>query len=53
MKTEAMLADLTEFQHALAGHLDWLQSWYQAVLHHGQIPDPDVDLCPFANVSPT
>jgi len=48
MKTEDVLADLTALQHALAGHVGWLQRWYQAVLHHGQIPDPASAHCPFA-----
>ena len=48
MKTEQALADLTAFQHALAGHVGWLQRWYQSVLHHGEIPDPASASCPFA-----
>ena len=48
MKTEEVLADLTALQQALAGHVGWLQRWYQAVLHHGQIPDPDSGACPIA-----
>ena len=48
MKTEAVLADLTQFQHALADHVGWLQRWYQAILHHGSIPDPSSESCPFA-----
>lgn len=47
MKTESLLADLTAFQRALAGHVEWLQLWYHAVLHHGAIPDATAGACPF------
>jgi len=47
MKTEAALADLSLLQQALAGHVGWLQRWYQAILHHGTIPDPASGQCPF------
>ncbi|HLO78427.1 MAG TPA: diguanylate cyclase [Magnetospirillum sp.] len=42
---------LTRFQHALAGHVEWLQKWYQAVLHRttGEpIPNPQAAACAFS-----
>lgn len=50
MKAEEAFASLTGFQHALAGHVEWLQKWYQAVLHRGSgepIPDAEAASCPF------
>ena len=50
MKAEEAFASLTGFQHALAGHVEWLQHWYQAVLHRDQgtaIPDPSPTVCAF------
>lgn len=50
MKAEDAFASLTGFQHALAGHVEWLQKWYQAVLHRGSgtpIPDAKAASCPF------
>lgn len=50
MKAEDAFASLTGFQHALANHVDWLQHWYQAVLHRSgglAIPDPAAAACPF------
>lgn len=47
MNTEQTLTDLTCFQQALTDHIGWLQRWYQAVLHHGDIPGPDAADCPF------
>ncbi|CAA7623642.1 diguanylate cyclase [Magnetospirillum sp. UT-4] len=50
MKAEEVFASLTQFQHALAAHFDWLHKWYQAVLHRNggsQLPPTDTELCPF------
>jgi diguanylate cyclase len=50
MKAEEAFASLTGFQHALAGHVEWLQHWYQAVLHRDRdsaIPDPAAAACAF------
>lgn len=50
MRAEDAFVSLTGFQHALAGHVDWLTRWYQAVLNrnaHVPIPDPNADCCPF------
>jgi diguanylate cyclase (GGDEF)-like protein len=50
MKPEEVFASLTAFQHALAGHFDWLHRWYQAVLHRdsgGAIPDAAAAACAF------
>jgi len=50
MKAEEAFASLTGFQHALAGHLEWLQRWYQAVLNRidgTAIPDPSATVCAF------
>jgi diguanylate cyclase len=50
MKPEDVFASLTAFQHALAGHFDWLHRWYQAVLHRDSgavIPDAATSACPF------
>ncbi|MBC7907689.1 MAG: diguanylate cyclase [Rhodospirillaceae bacterium] len=50
MKAEDAFASLSGFQHALAGHVEWLQHWYQAVLHRsvgGTIPDPAAGACAF------
>lgn len=51
MKAEDAFASLTGFQHALAGHVEWLQKWYQAVLHRSSgepIPNPEAAVCPFS-----
>jgi len=51
MKAEDAFVSLTGFQHALAGHVEWLQKWYQAVLHRGtasSIPDAEASACPFS-----
>lgn len=51
MKAEEAFASLTGFQHALAAHVEWLQKWYQAVLHRGAgtpIPPAEAAACPFA-----
>ena len=51
MKAEDAFASLTGFQHALAGHVEWLQKWYQAVLHRSEgvpIPSPDAATCQFS-----
>lgn len=51
MKAEEAFASLTGFQHALAGHVEWLQKWYQAVLHRASgtpIPDAAAAACPFS-----
>lgn len=51
MKAEDAFASLTGFQHALASHVEWLQKWYQAVLHRGRgeaIPAAGAECCPFA-----
>ncbi|MCR6631369.1 MAG: diguanylate cyclase [Magnetospirillum sp.] len=50
MKAEDAFAGLTGFQHALAGHVEWLQKWYQAILHRADgvaMPDPEASACPF------
>lgn len=50
MKAEDAFACLSGFQHALAGHVEWLQHWYQAVLHRSEgaaIPDPAAEACAF------
>jgi diguanylate cyclase len=50
MKAEDAFASLSGFQHALAGHVEWLQRWYQAVLHRAEgshIPDPAAGECAF------
>lgn len=50
MKAEDAFAALTGFQQALAGHVHWLQRWYQAVLHRGDggtIPEPEAKCCAF------
>jgi diguanylate cyclase (GGDEF)-like protein len=50
MKAEDAFVSLTGFQHALAGHVEWLQKWYQAILHRadgGAIPDAAYIACPF------
>ncbi|MBC7908543.1 MAG: CZB domain-containing protein, partial [Rhodospirillaceae bacterium] len=50
MKAEDAFASLSGFQHALAGHVEWLQHWYQAVLHRSEgsdIPDPAAEACAF------
>lgn len=47
MNTEQTLIDLACFQQALTDHIGWLQRWYQAVLHHGDIPGPGTADCPF------
>lgn len=51
MKAEEAFASLTGFQHALAGHVEWLQKWYQAILHRGSgapIPPAGSGDCQFA-----
>ncbi|MBF0325370.1 MAG: diguanylate cyclase [Alphaproteobacteria bacterium] len=50
MKPEEIFGNLTAFQHALAGHFDWLHRWYQAILHRDSgatIPDAAAAACPF------
>ncbi|MGE5477740.1 MAG: diguanylate cyclase [Bacteroidales bacterium] len=50
MKAEEAFASLTGFQHALAGHVEWLQKWYQAVLNRDvgePIPTAESAACPF------
>jgi len=50
MNPEDVFASLTAFQHALAGHFDWLHRWYQAILHRDAgavVPDAAVTECPF------
>ena len=51
MKAEDAFASLTGFQHALAGHVEWLQKWYQAVLHRSSgtvLPPADGEHCAFS-----
>lgn len=51
MKAEDAFASLTGFQHALADHVEWLQKWYQAVLHRSSgiaLPPADDGHCPFS-----
>jgi diguanylate cyclase (GGDEF)-like protein len=50
MKAEDAFVSLTGFQHALAGHVEWLQKWYQAILNRADgspIPDAAPAACPF------
>lgn len=51
MKAEDAFASLTGFQQALAGHVEWLQKWYQAVLHRSTgepIPAAAAEHCLFS-----
>lgn len=50
MKAEDAFASLTGFQNGLAGHVGWLQHWYQAVLHRADdtpLPEASAAACPF------
>lgn len=49
VETEKVFASLAAYQHALASHVDWLQSWYSSVLnwHDRTHPTPPADQCRF------
>lgn len=48
VRPEEVFAQLTEYQHALAGHVDWLQHWYTAIVNKsGSLPDADAGKCAF------
>jgi diguanylate cyclase len=47
MRPEEVFLRLTGFQHALAGHVDWLQRWYRAVVNGTELPQTANDKCPF------
>ncbi|MBI3446363.1 MAG: diguanylate cyclase [Magnetospirillum sp.] len=51
LQAEKMFAGLSAYQHALTAHVDWLQSWYGAILNWGDEsrPPPKPGGCAFTS----
>jgi diguanylate cyclase (GGDEF)-like protein len=50
LETEAVFAGLSHYQRALSNHMDWLRTWYSAILNWGSQSAPPLDesRCGFA-----
>ncbi|MDO8607963.1 MAG: diguanylate cyclase [Phaeospirillum sp.] len=43
LQAEHIFSGLSDYQHALSSHMDWLRHWYSAVLNWGEEPPRGVD----------